>query len=165
MLSRLPAPVHRWLLRTAQPWRLRLWGVLRLKVRGVSVLAFDAEGRILLVRHGYHRPDWWMLPGGGMGRERDPLAVARRELREETGCRLESAAWFGSHPIATAQGWTNLTELVAGTTADAPRIDERELQDARFFALDDLPATTCEGPIHYIGMWRGWVAAQNGSSP
>ncbi|WP_225207684.1 NUDIX domain-containing protein [Novosphingobium huizhouense] len=164
MLSFLPAPAHRWLLRTLQPWRLRLWGLLRLRVRGTSVLVFDDRQRVLLVRHSYHRPDEWMLPGGGMGRERDPVRVAQRELREETGCLLENATWYGSHPVVTAQGWTNLTELVAGTTRDAPRCDGRELNEARFFALDALPARTCEGPLHYIAMWRDWIEAQNGSS-
>ncbi|MCH7629292.1 MAG: NUDIX domain-containing protein [Proteobacteria bacterium] len=164
MFHRLPAPVHRWLLRTAQPVRLRVWGLLRLKVRGASVLAFDPQGRVLLVRHSYHRPDWWMLPGGGMGRDRDPVRVATRELREETGCRLDGPAWFATHPMPTAQGWTNVTELVAGTTPDAPRIDGRELREARFFALDALPERTCEGPLYYIGLWQAWTAGQNGSS-
>lgn len=164
MLHRLPAPLHRWLLRIAQPWRLRLWGLLRMTVRGTSVLAFDPAGRILLVRHSYHRPEWWMLPGGGMGRDRDPVRVARRELREETGCSLEAPVWFGSHPVRTAQGWTNLAELVAGTTRDIPRIDARELQEARFFDLDALPAQTGEGPHQHLALWRAWQEAQNGSS-
>lgn len=148
----------------AQPLRLRIWGMLKLRVRGASVLVFDSAGRVLLVRHSYHRPDWWMLPGGGIGRGQDPEQAARRELQEETGCVLENAVWFGTHPNLTAQGWINVTELVAGTTADAPQIDDRELKEARFFALDALPERTCEGPLHYIGMWQAWRSDQNGSS-
>lgn len=164
MLHHLPAPLHRLLLRAVQPVRLRLWGLLRLRVRGTAVLAFDRQGRLLLVRHSYHRPDSWMLPGGGMGRERDPVRTAMRELHEETGCRLEDAAWFGTHPNRTARGWTNVTELVAGTTIDGPAIDGRELRAAQFFPLDALPDETCEGPLHYIAMWQRWRLDQNGNS-
>ena len=53
------------------------------KTLGVRVLAVDAEGRVLLVRHTY-LPGWW-LPGGGVDRGETLEAAAVRELREEAG--------------------------------------------------------------------------------
>ncbi|MCW1384025.1 NUDIX domain-containing protein [Novosphingobium sp. KCTC 2891] len=164
MFGLVPAPLHRALLRAAHPVRLRVWGLLRLKVRGCSVLAFDPEGRILLVRHSYHRREAWMLPGGGIGRSKDPARSGARELREETGCRLEEATWFATFPFRAAGGWTNVTELVTGTTQDPPVADGRELEEAAFFPLDALPEGICGAPLHYLDLWRAWRADQNGNS-
>ena len=50
---------------------------------GVRVVATDADGRVLLVRHTY-LAGWW-LPGGGVDRGETTQAAAVRELREETG--------------------------------------------------------------------------------
>ena len=80
-LVNLGYAVHRRLLR----WT-------RWPTRGVKVMAFDAQGRLLLVRHGYGRSDLWMLPGGGVGRREMPEAAARRELMEEVGCRVGALA-------------------------------------------------------------------------
>ena len=50
---------------------------------GVRVVATDAEGRVMLVRHTYVA-GWW-LPGGGVDRGETTQDAAVRELREETG--------------------------------------------------------------------------------
>lgn len=50
---------------------------------GVRVVATDADGRVLLVKHTY-LAGWW-LPGGGVDRGETTQDAAVRELREETG--------------------------------------------------------------------------------
>jgi len=50
---------------------------------GVRVVATDADGRVLLVKHTYLAG--WRLPGGGVDRGETTQAAAVRELREETG--------------------------------------------------------------------------------
>jgi ADP-ribose pyrophosphatase YjhB (NUDIX family) len=57
--------------------------VVRPTAFGASVIAQDAQGRVLLVRHSYM---WgWALPGGGVGRNEPPEAAAIREMQEEVG--------------------------------------------------------------------------------
>lgn len=57
--------------------------VVRPTALGANVMAQDAQGRVLLVRHSY---TWgWALPGGGVGRNEPPEAAAIRELQEEVG--------------------------------------------------------------------------------
>lgn len=50
---------------------------------GVRVVATDADGRVMLVKHTY-LTGWW-LPGGGVDRGETTQDAAVRELREETG--------------------------------------------------------------------------------
>lgn len=129
-------------------------------VRGCNVIATNAAGEVLLVRHSYHASQVWMLPGGGLDRRESPLDTARRELLEETGCVLHHPEHLGT-VVLDRNGWTNAIELVAGDTRDEPVADGREIEEARFFAPDALPATTSK-PVR--DMIRRWSEVQNGSS-
>ena len=53
----------------------------------VHVVAVDGDGAILLTRLYRYPADWlgWELPCGGVDAGEDPLAAAKRELKEETG--------------------------------------------------------------------------------
>lgn len=137
MLRLIPAPAHRVALRLASSlrdhWR-RLTGTA---ADGVSVIATDLEGRVLLVRHSYGPPGWY-FPGGGMNRGECPEAAARRELVEETACTPSALVLLGS--IAEQVGGGAHTSYVfRATTADVPRADGREVVEARFFPTHSLP--------------------------
>lgn len=149
----LPVWLHRLLLRTAHRVRVAAWRRTRRSVRGCNVLAFDGAGHVLLVRHSYQRRDAWMLPGGGIGRFEHPCEAATRELAEETGCRLHAPSWYATD-LADMGGWQNRVELVAGTTADAPRPDGREIVEAAFFPPDVLPPNTTGAVRRRIALWR-----------
>ncbi|MCJ2183105.1 NUDIX domain-containing protein [Novosphingobium sp. 1949] len=147
----LPAPLHRGLFRVAHAARKALWKWRKPRVEGVRVLACDAQGRIILVRHSYGS-DAWMPSGGGLSRGEDPLVAAARELREETGCRL-----CGARLVAvTAEdlhGASNVVYIVAGTTRDTPVPDGREIVAAKAFALDVLPTPMPKGLAAKIALW------------
>lgn len=137
MLHLIPEPLHRLAYRLAHKLRIRWWGVRRPRLISCSVIALDADGRVLLVRHSYGSGRW-MLPGGGVAQGEDPVAAAIRELGEETGCRLASP-----REMAVLEdrlhGAANVVHLVAGDTADTPKADRREIVEACFFAPDALP--------------------------
>ena len=60
-----------------------------LKRPAARVVLLDRAGRVFLMRASDpidpHKPAWWEIPGGGMGRGEDSAVAARRELLEETG--------------------------------------------------------------------------------
>jgi ADP-ribose pyrophosphatase YjhB (NUDIX family) len=117
------------------------------------VVARNAAGHVLLVRHSYHHSAMWMLPGGGLARGESPMATAARELAEETGCTLTDAVHFADH-LRDRGGWLNQIALVAGVAQGTPRADGRELEDAAFFAPDALPPTTSPATREMLEIWR-----------
>jgi 8-oxo-dGTP pyrophosphatase MutT (NUDIX family) len=138
MLRLIPAPLHRAGLRAAHAVRKVWWRLRKPLVTGVVVLARNAEGRVLLVRHSYGS-GLWTLPGGGLRSGEDPMQGAAREFAEELGCEVSALAFLGVHQ-GTLHGAPSRTHVFSGTVAYAPRPDRREIAEARFFALDALPA-------------------------
>lgn len=59
---------------------------------GAAGAVYDAQGRVLLVRHTYM--DGWRLPGGGVGRGEAAAAAVLRELKEEVGLSGGVAEFF-----------------------------------------------------------------------
>ncbi len=130
MLYLIPAPLHRLALGLAHWLRLHWWRLRKPLLIGCRVLAFDAEGRVLLIRHSYGSGRW-MLPGGGVARDEDPVAAACRELQEEVGCTLADPHPFLviDEPLA---GTTNRVHLVSGSIGEIPQPDGREVIEAKF---------------------------------
>jgi 8-oxo-dGTP pyrophosphatase MutT (NUDIX family) len=64
-----------------------VYGVVHYRNRAVAVVALDEQDRVLLVGQYRYTLDLysWEVPEGGAGEGEEPLAAARRELREETG--------------------------------------------------------------------------------
>lgn len=134
--------------------RRGLMAVVGWRTTGVKVMAFDRDGRLLLVRHRYGRSDLWMLPGGGVARREAPVSAAVRELGEETGCILRDPVASGVF-AAHAEGRRDIVHLFRGSTVDRPRVDGVELAEARFFAPEDLPDGVSPATMRRIEEWLG----------
>lgn len=137
MLHLIPKPLHRLAYRLAHRLRKIWWRLARPRLSGCRLLAFDGEGRVLLVRHSYGSGNW-MAPGGGLRRGEDPLRAGVRELREETGCGFEGA-WEVALVEEPLQGARNVVHVLAGAAVGAPVPDGREVIEAAFFSPEALP--------------------------
>ncbi len=116
------------------------------RIRCVGAIITDGQGRLLLIRRG-HEPEAgrWSLPGGRVRTgESDAQAVAR-EVREETGLRVEPGRLIGSverpgpggvvYDISDYAAAVSGGRLTAGDdAADARWVDPRD--------LDHLPLTS-----------------------
>lgn len=156
----LPAPLHRAGLRLAHALRRRWWRLRAPRLAGCRVIALDAEGRVLLIRHSYGSGHW-MPPGGGLARAESPVLAAMRELREETGCRLELAQCL-EQVEEDLHGAGNQVHVVAGLTRDWPRPDGREVIAAAFFAIDALPDSLAPALVARL---PGWITAAKAGHP
>ena len=105
---------------------------------GAYAVIFDDVGRVLFC----HRSDcdFWNLPGGGVELGEAPWQAVVREVREEVGLEVEVARLAGLY------SWTALDEViysfVCRVIGGALLTQTDETDDARYFALDDLPANT-----------------------
>lgn len=147
-------PIPRIALRGA--WWVRLW-LLRLTglpTRGVKVMLFNRGGELLLIRNSYGRRHQWVFPGGGIGRGEAPEAAALREVREELGCGVAQLRYLSTH-LSTSEGKRDTIHLFAALAVGEPAADQVEVEEARFFALDRLPAEVSDATLRRIREYRG----------
>ena len=76
MFRLIPAPLHRAALVVAHQVRLRWWRIRKPLLLGCRVMAFDDQGRVLLIRHSYGSGRW-MLPGGSAGWKASASMISR----------------------------------------------------------------------------------------
>ncbi|MBO9518299.1 MAG: NUDIX domain-containing protein [Porphyrobacter sp.] len=138
MLHLIPAPLHRQLYRIADRIRKRLWLISRPHRTSVVVLAFDEQGRVLLVRHSYGLKVW-TAPGGGMGESEDPARAAAREFREELSCELSNLTLLEAREREIS-GSRDTVHLFAARLNGDPRPDMREIVKIGLFEPAYLPA-------------------------
>jgi len=123
----------------------------------VGACAFIRQGdAVLLQRRGDNSR--WGLPGGSleMGERIDQTAV--REAREETGVEVEPVRLIGLYsaprpPTAPAPRDSQIVfaHFECRPVGGAPQADGVETIDARYFALNDLPAEMSD-------RWRAYIA-------
>jgi 8-oxo-dGTP pyrophosphatase MutT (NUDIX family) len=134
----------------------------------VSNAVFDAEDRLLLLRH----TEWdggWGTPGGAVEPDETPVEAARRELAEETGLRLEPQAIVAvlggpDHVVRYANGdeTAYVTTIFASRWDGAAVVpDGREVDDARWVDAAGWHGLSMHGSmrsiVHTIFAWLAEV--------
>ncbi len=101
------------------------------------IVVVRRHGEILMTRKAEWQAGRYSLVAGflDMGECLEEAVV--REVREETGVEVENVRYVGS------QSWPFPSQLMTGFVADYAggeiRVEEKELEDARWFPVDDLP--------------------------
>jgi ADP-ribose pyrophosphatase len=106
----------------------------------VAIVACTDEGRIVLERqHRYPlHVDLIEIPAGKIDAGEDPLATARRELREETG--YTAARWTHlttMHPLCAYSNERIEIYLAEGLTLESARLDEGEFLEVFTATLEE----------------------------
>lgn len=113
--------------------------VMRPMTLGVRAAVIDDDRRILLVKHSYIAG--WHMPGGGVEPGETCESALMRELAEEANVTLAGpivlhGLFFNAHVSRRDHVALYVARRFQVTGTRAP---DREILEARFFALDALP--------------------------
>ncbi|WP_375289171.1 NUDIX hydrolase [Qipengyuania sp.] len=131
---------HRW-----RRWR-------KVHLHGVSMVARDLDGKLLLVRLSYAEAGW-SFPGGGARRGEAMRDAAIRELTEETGCSASAVRALGTFEEVVS-GSPHTAHIFTCITDNAPKPDGREVVEARFFPLHSLPHPLTPRTQERLAFWQ-----------
>ncbi len=117
----------------------------------VGVVVFNAEGRVWLGRRiGTPDPWNWQFPQGGVDKDEDLEAAARRELFEETGIRSVEM-------LGRTEGWIVYDfppEVLNGSMKKRGNLGQKQVWFAvRFTGTDDEVDLTAHGEQEFDA-WR-----------
>ncbi len=104
----------------------------------------DARDRVLLARRGVEPlKGRWDLLGGFCEPGESLEGTLRRELREETGLEIEVLELLGSIPDRYGpDGVFTLNAFFLARVHEGVPVAADDVAELRFFALDELPAST-----------------------
>ncbi len=131
-----------------------MWRRLKPQTRGVKVMLFDQQGRIVLIRNCYGDTQMYVLPGGGVHLFERPEQAAHREVREEIGCRVRDLRHVATY-YSEREGKRDSIWLFEGRTDEALAPDPKEITEATFCALDLLPERVSPATARRIAEYQG----------
>jgi ADP-ribose pyrophosphatase YjhB (NUDIX family) len=126
------------------------WRFSRGMTLGVRGLVIDVEGQILLVRHSYTAG--WHMPGGGVEPGQSLEQALADELRQEANVVLEGPPRFLGFYFNEGVSRRDHVGVfvVRAFRQTGPRVADREIREARFFARDALPEGVTPGTLRRI---------------
>lgn len=127
-----------------------VYGVVSFKNLAVGIIPLDAEDHTWIVGQFRFALDEysWEIPMGGVPIETDPLAGARRELKEETG--LTAGRWQQILAVRISNSVTDESGVVyvaEDLEQGKPEFDDTEKIEIRRLPFDDVLRMVMDGDI------------------
>jgi len=127
-----------------------IYGVVHYKHRAIGIVAIDTADRVLLVGQYRYPLDVysWEIPEGGGGPDEDPLATARRELREETGVSARRWTRLGRAHLSNCIGDEEAIYYLAEDLEQGQAEPEgTEQLEVRWLDFSEAVRMVCAGEI------------------
>lgn len=100
-----------------------------------GVIVINEEYQILLLNHVLRPKSGWGVPGGFLQASEQPAEAAQREIFEETGLKISDARFIEARTIKR-----HVEFIFCARANGAAQARSREIFDARWFALYEMPA-------------------------
>lgn len=117
------------------------------KIEPCIITVIRKGDEILLARHVERNQDIYACIAGFVEDGESLEHAVRREIREEVGLEVKNIRYFGS------QSWPFPFQLMVGFTAEYEsgeiKVQQEELQEARWFNIHELPNHPRPGSISY----------------
>lgn len=126
------------------------WFVFRPKTQGVKCIISN-DGKVLMIRNTYGHK-LWTFPGGGIDQGETAEQAVKREVVEEVGVKVKNLRKIGEFTITAEYKRDTVTVFVASSGSNQFAIDDKEILEAGWFSLDNLP-TISEYARKVISMW------------
>lgn len=94
----------------------------------------------------------WTFPGGGIDQGETAEQAVKREVVEEVGVKVKNLRKIGEFTITAEYKRDTVTVFVASSGSNQFAIDDKEILEAGWFSLDNLP-TISEYARKVISMW------------
>jgi len=111
-----------------------VYGVVKFKNKAIGIVPVDDEGFVYLIgQYRYPLEEYsWEIPEGGGPLGEDPLATAKRELKEETGLVAEKWMHLGrihtSNSVTDEEGFIYLATGLQSGEAEPEETEELQLK-------------------------------------
>ena len=133
------------------------WRLTKPRTIGVRAVLLDSDDRVALVRHTY--ADQWYLPGGGVKKGESMEAALLRELEEEVAIKNPQIERVLGVYHSRREAKDDHIVIFAVRTDDGEsealeEADLAEIEEARWFPLDTLPAGTSPATARRIAEYR-----------
>jgi 8-oxo-dGTP diphosphatase len=112
------------------------WFIFRPKTQGVICLILSGD-ELLLIRQTYGRSAW-TLSGGGFKKNETKEEAVRREVKEELGL-IVTPEYIGEFTHNTEHKIDTVFCFVAKMEKREPKIDYREIKEAKWWNINNLP--------------------------
>ena len=119
------------------PYWLRAFMTRRLQTTFTSSAAgivVNRKREVLLLDHLLRPASGWGIPGGFLEYGEQADEAVRREIREECGIEISDIRLYR---VRTLKRHIEIIFIAKGS--GEPRVQSREIRDARWFALDAMP--------------------------
>jgi ADP-ribose pyrophosphatase YjhB (NUDIX family) len=127
------------------------WFIFRPKTQGVTCLILSGD-ELLLVRHTYGRSAW-TLSGGGLKTNENKEEAVKREVKEELGLSI-IPEYIGEFTHNSEHKIDTVSCFVAKVEKREPEIDHREIREAKWWNINNLPKDHSMNLQRVISMYK-----------